>query len=106
MSGMQIFVKGPPPLRHAEAELTPMLDGILNALDHGRIRRGVASSLVHKLGGVLLAVAEKHTSSACITLRDFVGEVQREKAQLPDDLARDLLAGAERAQQRLGCRVA
>jgi hypothetical protein len=106
MSGMQIFVNPPPLLRNAELELTPMLDRILNALDNGRIRRALATDLVHKLGGVLVDVADKNTSSACMTLEAFVGEVKRERAKLPDGLARDLLLHAKRAQQKLGCGAA
>lgn len=93
-------------LHDAQVELTPMLDWIFNALARGLVRRRLASSLTQKLLGALLDVADKNTSSACMTLQAFVGEVKREKAQLPDGLARDLLARTKRTQQKLGCGLA
>jgi hypothetical protein len=93
-------------LYDAQVELTPMLDWILNALARGLVRRRLASSLAQKLLGALLDVADKNASSACMTLQAFVGEVQREKTQLPDGLACDLLARAKRTQQKLGCGLA
>jgi hypothetical protein len=104
--GNESFASSPPPLHDAEAELTPMLDWILNALARGRVRRDLASSLVRKLLGVLLDVAEKNTSSACMTLEAFVDEVKRESAHLPDGLACHLLDRAARAQRKLGCGAA
>ena len=78
-----------------------LLKSVLNGLDDGRIGGNIATALVHELGNVALAVAEKKTGSAFERLQAFVDEVQRERARLPSGLTRDLLDGAESAKQTL-----
>ena len=78
-----------------------LLRSILNALEEGRIGSDVATSLVHKVGNVGLAVAEKKTGSALEAIQAFVDEVQREQPTLPHELTRDLLGGAETARREL-----
>ena len=81
-----------------------LLKSVLNALDDGRIGSDAAASLVHHIGNVALAVADRKTGSAFEAIQTFVDEVNRQQAMLPTELIRELLDGAESARRELSRR--